>query len=176
MSGAWIWVRVGVTALRPLAWLWPTRLRTGSAERELVLEEVLAEAYVERGLPGLISRWVREIGDVLGVAARHRPVATRAALLGVALSGGALVLRAGPDEPRGALVVRAVDPAGEFTLTLERGRLVAASVDRIPYSADRLVQTTDSLRVLDAQGRVVVAVEFEAPGTIRWEPREAVGP
>lgn len=176
MSRASGWVRWGVVLLRPLVWLWPSSLRSAGSERELVLEEVLGDAYATRGPRGVISRCCREAADAIGVAVRARPVAARSALAGVALLGCALLL---PWEPGGrddTVVVSAVDAAGEFTLTLHGGRLVAASVDRIAYPADRLVQTPDSLRVLNAAGRPVVAVSFEAPGTIRWEPRGAAGP
>jgi hypothetical protein len=177
VSGVRGWPRVALALLRPASWLWPARLRRTGAERDLVLEELLSEAYDTGGLPGLSKRWLTEVVDALGVAARHGPVATPAArggLVLVTLAGGALLLRGPAAAPVGSVVVTATDAAGEFTLTIERGRLVAASVDRVPWPADGLVQTADSLRVLDGTGGAVVAVEFEAPGTIRWAPRPAV--
>jgi hypothetical protein len=71
------------------------------------------------------------------------------------------------------MVVHALDPAGEFTLRFERGVAVAATVDGVLYVGPRLEQSTDSVRVVDGAGQILVAVAFEAPGTIRWEPRPA---
>lgn len=166
----------GVRLLRPLVWLWPRPLRSVARERDLVLAEVLEGAYRERGLGGLVARWAWEGADALRVGVGGRPGVAGSALVTAALLGAVLLPRSGPVVPGAEVVVRASDPAGEFTLTLQGGRLVAASVDRVAYPADRLVQTADSLRVLDAAGRAVVAVAFEAPGTIRWEPRDGVGP
>lgn len=171
MSSGRRWVHSCVRILRPLAWLWPGELRAGRAEWELVLEEVLTSAYAELGPRGLLRRSAREAADALLMAVRLRPAA--ATLMAMLLVLGGESLRARHIVTSDAIVVRAADPAGEFTLTLDRGRLVAASVDRVDYPADRLVQTADSLHVLDAAGRAIVAVAFEAPGTVRWEPRVA---
>jgi hypothetical protein len=119
-------------------------------------------------------RWLYEAVDAVAVGVRFRPPAHRAA---AGLAGGALVavllvaslIRAGAG---GELVVIATDPAGDFTLTFRGDVLVAATVDHVPYGGDRLVQTGDSVRVLDAAGRTLVSVEYLPPGRIRWAPRE----
>jgi hypothetical protein len=77
--------------------------------------------------------------------------------------------------PAEQLVVNAVDPAGEFTLTFRRGTVVSATVDGRPYAGDHLVQTRDSVRVVDAAGRIL-AVSFEPAGTVPWAPRAPARP
>jgi hypothetical protein len=67
---------------------------------------------------------------------------------------------------------KAQDPAGEFTLTIRRGRPVAASIDREPLPAARLVHRGDSIRFLAPAGGVVLTVAYyRERGRIEWQAR-----
>ena len=67
---------------------------------------------------------------------------------------------------------RATDPAGQFTLHVRYGRAVAGSVDNHRVSRRQLIQTEDSIRVLNPRGRVLFAVAYNRDeATIRWSPR-----
>ena len=69
---------------------------------------------------------------------------------------------------------RASDPAGEFTLHVRYGRAVGGSIDRHPVSRRQLIQTDDSIRVLNGRGRVLVAVKYNRDeAKIAWSPRPA---
>jgi hypothetical protein len=170
-------VRAGVLLLRPLAALWPSWLRRAAgAEREQVLAELLEATWAERGGAAAARRWLFEAADALVLGLRLRGRVVRVTVAVAALAAVVLVAeRLKPAAEPALLLVEATDPAGEFTLTLRGGRLVAATVDRVAYPAAQLEQTRDSLRVRDAAGRAVVAVEFVAPATIRWSPRPAEG-
>jgi hypothetical protein len=170
---------VGAAAgvLVALTRLWPRslRARAGDGYRELVAE-VLGEAWRGGGWRALVARWLYEAADVLAVAVQVRPVKARVAVVAAAAVTTLVVVappllraRLHADE----MVVHALDPAGEFTLRFERGVAVAATVDGVLYVGPRLEQSTDSVRVVDGAGQILVAVAFEAPGTIRWEPRPA---
>ena len=68
----------------------------------------------------------------------------------------------------------ATDPAGHFTITVKHGRAVRASVDRHELSRRQLVQSGDSIRVLNPRGRVLFAVAYDrSNATIQWEARPA---
>lgn len=88
----------------------------------------------------------------------------------------ALVVLAGwgPPPPfAGPITIAASDPAGPFTLRLQRGVVQAATVDGAPIPRSRIRQTGDSLRVLDRGGAVLLAVAIDPRGAIRWAPRPA---
>jgi hypothetical protein len=68
----------------------------------------------------------------------------------------------------------ATDPAGEFTLSMRRGRAIAGSIDRHPLNRDQLVHAGDSIRVLNAEGRVLFAVAYDKrAASIEWAARPA---
>jgi hypothetical protein len=170
-------IPAAATLLCALTWLWPPSLRGGtSGEYRHLLIAVLGEAWERGGSLAMAARWLHEAGDLLVVAVQARPVRARAA---VALAAGAVVVTAVLPMigmPAEQLVVNAVDPAGEFTLTFRRGTVVSATVDGRPYAGDHLVQTRDSVRVVDAAGRILVAVSFEPAGTVRWAARAPAQP
>lgn len=168
--------RTAVKLLVGMTRLWPRHLRAGvAADYAPILAEALADARSAGGWPGFLLRWVHEAGDVMAVAVReHAAPQGRFALATAALvltTIAVLPMLRGPLHA-GDLVVNAHDPAGAFTLTFKRGAVVAATVDGVDYSGRRLVQSADSVRVVDAAGRTLVVVQFEAPATIRWAPRE----
>lgn len=75
--------------------------------------------------------------------------------------------------PLDSIDFKAKDPAGEFTLTIRQGRPVAATIDRVPLPADRLLDSGDSIRLLGSSGRVVLAVAYyREQARIQWHPRQ----
>jgi hypothetical protein len=70
--------------------------------------------------------------------------------------------------------VRAHDPAGEFTITFERGRPTRATVDGIVVARERLVARGDSL-FLPWGGAKYFAVRLK-PNGFTWSPRSPQHP
>ncbi len=75
-----------------------------------------------------------------------------------------------PSPAPARMVVSASDPAGEFTLAVERGRVVSASIAGVPVARERLVQRRDSVLLLSEGGEPRLAVQL-LPDGIRWSPR-----
>jgi beta-lactamase regulating signal transducer with metallopeptidase domain len=100
-----------------------------------------------------------------------RPAAAALTAIHDELAGRATSHRNVPPHTRTPrLVVHATDPAGEFTLDIENGRVVAATVDRVPLPADRIVQVGDSVGFLAPTGERILAVALTGDG-IRWDAR-----
>lgn len=72
-----------------------------------------------------------------------------------------------PDYP---YTINAVDPAGEFTLTLLQGRALNATIDGRPVPHGELVQTGRRIRVLDG-AQPILSVRLDGRGGISWQPR-----
>lgn len=73
---------------------------------------------------------------------------------------------------RDSLDISAIDPAGEFTLSIRSGKPVAATMDRVPLPATRLVQQGDSIRFLTVDGNVMLSVAYDrSAARIAWAPR-----
>jgi beta-lactamase regulating signal transducer with metallopeptidase domain len=66
-------------------------------------------------------------------------------------------------------VVTATDPAGPFTLTVHRGRVVAATIDGRAVPANRFVQVGAKLHVF--AGPSPFTIELKPGGGITWLPR-----
>jgi len=76
-----------------------------------------------------------------------------------------------------SLDFRARDPAGEFTLSIRRGVVVAATVDGQSLPEGRIVQAGDSIRLLAPEGGLVVGVHFDSrEGRIGWQARAGTEP
>lgn len=180
-------LRLALLALRCLALVLPAGFRARhGAELRWALRERLRDAWESGGWGGAAGCWAAEAVDLVATALRLRAGGSPAAAGGVrALAALAVTLLltaallhggsgSGPvHEVYGELVVSASDPAGDFTLTLRDGRLVGATLGGEPVPPSRLRQAGRDLAILDEAGRVLLAVEFELPGTIRWEPRLA---
>ena len=161
-------------------WLLPRTFRSRyGADMAVLLEDRLAETQdvVERGKLLLV-----ECGNVLVTALRLRlrgyPLQAPALLMLIALlwlvraTGSTPVMQ--PELAADSVDFRATDPAGEFTLSLRAGRVVRATIDRQTLEQHQLVQTTDSIRVLNRTGRVLFAVAYDRDaGTIAWDARPA---
>jgi beta-lactamase regulating signal transducer with metallopeptidase domain len=73
----------------------------------------------------------------------------------------------------GSYTVRAVDPAGTFTVSVGAARVIAATLDGAPVPAGRLLQRRDSLHVLDAGGGRLLSLGLRPTGGIGWNARPA---
>lgn len=102
--------------------------------------------------------------------------ATAAAVAGALCIGAAGAEAAAHTRPLLALsapprmLVSASDPAGDFTLEVRGGRVVAATVAGVPVARDRLVQVRDSVTVLSDRGEPRLSLRL-LPDGIRWTPR-----
>jgi hypothetical protein len=67
--------------------------------------------------------------------------------------------------------IQAEDDAGPFTLTLDRGRAVAMTIDGVPVGRDRLRQRGNRLRVTDRRGAVMLDLTLTGSGGMRWTSR-----
>ena len=68
----------------------------------------------------------------------------------------------------------ASDPAGDFTLHLRYGRAIGGTIDHQRLSRQQLIQTSDSIRVLNQRGRVLFAVAYNRDAAqIQWAARPA---
>lgn len=140
------------------------------------MREVARERFAELGFFATIS-------EVLGAAVagtrmrfEHVNAAMPALAAGVAMVATAFALQDasffGRRDPAGKLDFNAQDPAGAFTLTLLNGKPIAATLDNIPLSLNRLVATPDTIRILKADGAVELAIAFDREkGSIAWVPR-----
>jgi hypothetical protein len=169
--------------------LLPPAFRRRYRDEILGAIDAAVRAASERGgTTAAMSEGVRQWSDVAATGIRQRLRAavdsTRGPFRGrawgttaaaVAVAAGVFSLQrgpSGPGEPYAELVVSAHDPAGHFSLTLRHGRLIAASLGDEPLPRERLRQEGDQLQLIGADGAIALAVRFEAPGVIRWEPRQ----
>jgi hypothetical protein len=162
--------------------LFPAEFRRAYARE---MEEIFTERI--SGLPASAACAVA-LDEVLdasaaGVRARlGRSAHIRPALIG---SLGAIVVAAIITVPndqwrpglaafatRDSIDFNAQDPAGEFTLSIRKGRPVAATIDHVPLPTNRLRHSGDSIRFLGPSGQVVLAVAYyRERGRIEWEAR-----
>jgi hypothetical protein len=110
----------------------------------------------------------------------------RAALLLLGVTAGAAP---GVAAPAGSVpgagvthvLVRAHDPAGPFTLSIERDargrtvRVLAMTVAGIPVPADRLRHRGDRVLLIAADGATTLEITLAPDGGIRWHPRSPAG-
>jgi beta-lactamase regulating signal transducer with metallopeptidase domain len=140
-----------------------------------------ANPLVHAATDGVLLERVRRL---LGEAApRHRAAPLTATLVAAGLLAGCAILtepyRDGAALPAslrpylGSYTVQAVDPAGNFTVSVGAARVIAATMDGAPVPAGRLVQRRDSLHILDAGGGRLLSVELRPTGGIRWNARPA---
>ena len=69
------------------------------------------------------------------------------------------------------LTINAHDAAGTFTLEMESGKVVRATLDELPLSADRLMQEDDLLIIKGGDGDRDLLVWITGEQSIRWEGR-----
>jgi hypothetical protein len=116
---------------------------------------------------------LRQGWDILSVCVRQsrfRDADLRRVV--IALAAGTLLAALLPDPgaTSASFVVNAKDPAGEFTLEIEDGRLVSAMIDGTHVSHDRLKQHGDRLTIVGGDGDRDLSIELQGR-EIRWEAR-----
>ena len=72
--------------------------------------------------------------------------------------------------PAGPYVIRGRDPAGVFTLTIERGRLIGATLDGRPVPQGRLRQRGSRLELL-GEDAAAFSLRLTPRGGITWQAR-----
>lgn len=173
------------TLFRASLHLFPNSFRDGYADE---MEEIFVERIASLSPLAACVATVTEIIDVVASAIRvraARPMYSRSAMIGVL---GTVVLAAmvtidtvrrnpvtADLAPLDSIDFKAQDPAGEFTLTVRHGRPVAATIDRVPLPANRLVHLGDSVHFLGPTGRVVLAVAYyRERARIEWHARPSI--
>jgi Zn-dependent protease with chaperone function len=78
--------------------------------------------------------------------------------------------------PHVQYTIQARDDAGPFTITIERGAVVAMTIDGAPVAASRLQRDGDRLRVLDRRAGMSLDLQLTRQGGISWTsgPPQAV--
>jgi hypothetical protein len=142
-------------------------------EMQLVFEE----RYRERGPLARISFAIGDSLDVIvcGLRLRMEERSNQpavAALIAVAMLATTLALHDAARSPT-RIDFRGTDPRGAFTITVIDGKAIAATLNGIPVAGDRIVQVSDSISILDAQGEPELAVRFDRnKGHISWSARK----
>jgi len=67
------------------------------------------------------------------------------------------------------------DPAGRFTLTVEKGRVVGATIAGRALAPRQVIQRGAALELVDENARVL-SLRMTPEGGIRWSPRQPVNP
>jgi beta-lactamase regulating signal transducer with metallopeptidase domain len=67
--------------------------------------------------------------------------------------------------------VTAHDDAGSFELKMQHGKVLAFAFEDRPVERSRILQTGNSVLVVSASGKPMVALQVDPGGGIRWEPR-----
>ena len=97
-----------------------------------------------------------------------------AAVLAIAIGLGGVVLAPTMTLPEIAFqryTINAEDPAGRFTVTVEKGRVVGATISGRGLEPHQLIQQGRSLRIIDRQAGPF-SVQLTPQGGIRWDARK----
>lgn len=76
--------------------------------------------------------------------------------------------------PSGRYTITAFDDAGPFTVTLERGRVLSATMDGAPLPTPAIAQSGRRVRISDPQGRVPLELSLTARGGLSWKSRPRI--
>ena len=126
------------------------------------------------------SLTLRRVRRLLSPVASPRPRMQRLACgAAVALLFGAITGFAPRLEnagaPAGPYVIRGRDPAGVFTLTVERGRVIGATLDGLPLPASRVRQRGSRLELL-GEDAATFSLRLTPRGGITWRARPRRNP
>lgn len=139
------------------------------------MREVARERFAELGFFAALSEALDAMVAGTRMRVEHVNAAMPALLAGIAMIASAFALQDASfwrRDPAGRLDFNAEDPAGFFTLTLLNGKPIAATLDNVPLSSSRVVATSDTIRILRADGAVELAIAFDKEkGSIAWAPR-----
>lgn len=120
------------------------------------------------------NTWRTGVGEVGGVVVtalrlRARPP-FHAMIAGVAVTSFLMLFLYQRSGPR--VDFSATDPAGQFTLSIRRGKPVAATMSGVSLPLRRIRQTGDSIRFLQADGKVALTVAYDRESSsLAWAPR-----
>lgn len=154
---------------------------TGSG-RALASALATVAGWLQLGEPGLApamanadSLTLRRVRRLLSPVASHRPrIQVVACGAAVVLLFGAITAFAPRLEqaqgPAGPYLIQGRDPGGVFTLTVERGRVIGATLDGRPVPATRLRQRGSRLELLGG-GAAAFSLRLTPRGGISWQPR-----
>ena len=154
---------------------------TGSG-RALASALATVAGWLRPGQPGLAptmahsdSLTLRRVRRLLAPAASNRPgILTVACGTAVVLLFGAVTAFAPrlehAEAPAGPYVIRGRDPAGVFTLTIERGRLIGATLDGRPVPPSRLRQRGSRLELF-GEDASAFSLRLTPRGGITWQAR-----
>jgi hypothetical protein len=67
------------------------------------------------------------------------------------------------------------DPGGRFTLIVEKGRVVGATIAGRALAPRQVIQRGAALELVDENARVL-SLRMTPEGGIRWSPRQPVNP
>ena len=159
---------------------------TGSG-RALASALATVAGWLRPGQPGLAptmanadSLTLRRVRRLLAPAAPTRPgIRTVACGVAVGLLFGAVTAFAPrlqqAQAPAGPYVIRGRDPAGVFTLTVERGRVIGATLDGLPLPASRVRQRGSRLELL-GEDAATFSLRLTPRGGITWRARPRRNP
>ncbi|HJR34595.1 MAG TPA: M56 family metallopeptidase [Gemmatimonadales bacterium] len=125
------------------------------------------------------SLTLRRVRRLLSPVGSHRP------RIQVLTCGAAVVLLFGAvtafaprleqaQPPAGPYLIRGRDPAGVFTLTVERGRVIDATLDGRPVPASRVRQRGSRLEL--GEGAAAFSLRLTPRGGITWQARPVTTP
>jgi len=159
---------------------------TGSG-RALASALATVAGWLRPGQPGLAptmanadSLTLRRVRRLLSPAAPNRPrIRTVACGAAVVLLFGAVTAFAPrlehAEAPAGPYIIRGRDPAGVFTLTIERGRVIGATLDGRPVPPSRLRQRGSRLELF-GEDASAFSLRLTPRGGITWQARPRRNP
>jgi hypothetical protein len=162
-------------------------VRSTGSGRALASALATVAGWLRPGQPGLAptmahadSLTLRRVRRLLSPAAPHRPgVRTVACGAAVVLLFGAVTAFAPrlehAEAPAGPYVIRGRDPAGVFTLTIERGRVIGATLDGRPVPPGRLRQRGSRLELF-GEDAAAFSLRLTPRGGITWQARPRRNP
>ena len=128
-----------------------------------------------------VSLTLRRVGRILSNSpdARRRVEVRRLPLAGALVTAAALAVLFAPRVTLPSLAflrytINAEDPAGPFTLTVEKGRVVGASIAGRQLQPRQVRQNGPSLELVDRAS--VLSLRMTPEGGIRWNARKPIAP
>jgi hypothetical protein len=128
------------------------------------IEGDLVELYGDR----FDWRYVRE---VLSVCLRQPRTGVRSLVAAVVV-----LLVTGRNAPPTHYMVHASDPAGDFALIIEKGRVIGAFFDGAAVGHNDVVQRGDTLIIRGANNGADFYIALKPEGGITWYPRQYSSP
>jgi hypothetical protein len=162
-------------------------VRSTGSRRALASALATVAGWLRPGQPGLAptmanadSLTLRRVRRLLSPSAPNRPgIRTVACGAAVVLLFGAVTAFAPrlehAEAPAGPYVIRGRDPAGVFTLTIERGRVIGATLDGRPVPPSRLRQRGSRLELF-GEDASAFSLRLTPRGGITWQARPRRNP